>query len=131
MSAHLNLTFHKIFLGIDYLHARTKEVINTLIAVTSWLDAVVACMNVSNPMENWKIDDMAHSHICCDLIIQYIIISRTVMEVWHISTNCHVCWKQIALTDWFTVQRISGLWQIQLKTKAKWLIAFALYEVSV
>ena len=33
---------------IDHLHARTKEliIINTLIAVTSWLDAVVASMNV-------------------------------------------------------------------------------------
>ena len=37
---------------IDHLHARTKEFINTLIAVTSRLDAVVTSMNVLNPMEN-------------------------------------------------------------------------------
>ena len=38
--------------SIDHLHARTKEFINTLIAVTSRLDAVVTSMNVLNPMEN-------------------------------------------------------------------------------
>ena len=38
--------------GIDYLHVRTKECINTLITVMSWLDAVVTSMNVLNPMEN-------------------------------------------------------------------------------
>ena len=37
---------------IDHLHARTKEFINALIAVTSRLDAVVNSMNVLNPMEN-------------------------------------------------------------------------------
>ena len=29
-----------------------REFINMLIAVTSWLDAVVTNINVSNPMEN-------------------------------------------------------------------------------
>ena len=37
---------------IDHLYARTKEFINTLIAVMSRLDAVVTSMNVLNPMEN-------------------------------------------------------------------------------
>ena len=37
---------------IDHLHARTKEFINTLIVVTSRLDAVITSMNVLNPMEN-------------------------------------------------------------------------------
>ena len=41
-----------IFCIIDHLHARTKEFINTLIAVTSRLDAAVTGINVLNPMEN-------------------------------------------------------------------------------
>ena len=36
---------------IDHLYTRTKEFINTLIAVMSRLDAVVTSMNVLNPME--------------------------------------------------------------------------------
>ena len=37
---------------IDHLHASPKEFISKLIAVTSWLDAVVAYKNVLYPMEN-------------------------------------------------------------------------------
>ena len=37
---------------IAQLHRSLKEFIKDLIAVTSRLDAVVACINVSNPMEN-------------------------------------------------------------------------------
>ena len=40
------------FYPIDHLHARNTVFINTLIAVTSRLDAVIASMNVLNPMEN-------------------------------------------------------------------------------
>ena len=38
--------------GIAQLHRSLKEFIKVLIAVTSRLDAVVACINVLNPMEN-------------------------------------------------------------------------------
>ena len=37
---------------IDHLHTSLKEFIKVLIAVTSRLDAVVACINVLHPMEN-------------------------------------------------------------------------------
>ena len=37
---------------IDHLHASLKECLEVLIAVTSRLDAVVACVNVLHPMEN-------------------------------------------------------------------------------
>ena len=37
---------------IDHSHVRTKEFINTLIAVMPRLDDVVASMNIVNPMEN-------------------------------------------------------------------------------
>ena len=37
---------------IDHLHTSLKEFIKVLIAVTSQLDAVVACINVLHPMEN-------------------------------------------------------------------------------
>ena len=37
---------------IDHLHASLKECIEVLIAVTSQLDAVVACVNVLHPIEN-------------------------------------------------------------------------------
>ena len=37
---------------IDHLHASPNEFISKLIAVMSWLDAVVACTNVLYPMEN-------------------------------------------------------------------------------
>ena len=63
---------------VNHLHIRTKEYINTLIMVTSQLDAVVTSMNVLNPME---IDDVSHSNVCCDLNIQYMLLSQTVMEV--------------------------------------------------
>ena len=36
----------------DHLHASPKEFISKLIAVTSWLDAVVTYTNVLHPMEN-------------------------------------------------------------------------------
>ena len=41
-----------IALYIDHLHANPKEFIIKLIAVMSWLDAVVAYTNVLYPMEN-------------------------------------------------------------------------------
>ena len=41
-----------IYWPIDHLHASPKEFISKLIAVTSWLDAVVAYANVLHPMEN-------------------------------------------------------------------------------
>ena len=47
----MKYTFHVSNL-IDYLYARTKEIINTLVMVTSQLDAVVSSINVVNPMEN-------------------------------------------------------------------------------
>ena len=37
---------------IDHLHTSLKEFIKVLIAVTSRLDAAVACINVLHPMEN-------------------------------------------------------------------------------
>ena len=37
---------------IDHLHSSLKEFIKVLIAVTSRLDAVVACINVLHPIEN-------------------------------------------------------------------------------
>ena len=37
---------------ISQLHVRIQECIKALIAVTSRLDAVVACENVLDPMEN-------------------------------------------------------------------------------
>ena len=37
---------------IDLLHTSPKEFISKLIAVMSWLDAVVTYINVLHPMEN-------------------------------------------------------------------------------
>ena len=43
---------HLTTLATDHLHVRTKEFINTLIVVTSPMDAVGVSMNVLNPMDN-------------------------------------------------------------------------------
>ena len=42
----------RALITIDHLHTSLKEFIKVLIAVTSRLDAVVACINVLHPMEN-------------------------------------------------------------------------------
>ena len=39
-------------LSIGQFHVRIQECIKALIVVTSWLNAVVACVNVLDPMEN-------------------------------------------------------------------------------
>ena len=59
-----------IYTGINHLHTRTKEFINMLVVVMPQLDTVVTSMNVLNPL-----DDVSHSNICCDLNIQYVLIS--------------------------------------------------------
>ena len=43
---------YSVAVTIDHLHASPKEFISKLIAVTSWLAAVVAYTNVLHPMEN-------------------------------------------------------------------------------
>ena len=42
---------------------------------------------------------MYHIQTYGDLNIRHMLISQTVAEVQYISMHCHVCWKQIALTD--------------------------------
>ena len=44
---------NKIKQTIGQLHVRIQECIKELIAVTSRLDAVVPCVNVLDPMENY------------------------------------------------------------------------------
>ena len=113
---------------IDHLYARTKEFINTLIAVTSWLDAAVTSINVLNPMEN----------LCCGMFkcmqwFKYMIhvnfANSSVM-----ATKFHTLSSLLEAnrTYWqrVIVQSISILWWKQLKTKAKWLVAAALWTIS-
>ena len=96
--------------------------------VTSWLDAVVTSMNILNPMENWWCVTFKRMlWFKYTMHVNFVNSNRSVIHFHALSslfeTNC-TYWL------WVTVKRISGLWWIRLKTKAKWLVAFALYTIS-
>ena len=116
-------------LPIDHLHARTKEFISTLIMVTSWLDAVVASMNVLNPMKYWWCITFK-----CMLWFKYTVhvnFANSNGSIIHFHTLSHLLESEShLLTQSYSAKNL-GLWWIQLKTKVIRLIAFALYAICV
>ena len=114
---------------IDHLHTKTKEFITTLIVVTLQLDAVVTSMNVLNPMENrWCVTFKRMLWFKYTVNINFANSNRSTIH-FHALSSLFEANRTYWL--WVTVQTISDLWWIQLKTKAKWLVAFALYAISV
>ena len=115
--------------AIDHLQARTKELINMLIAVTSRLDVVDPSMNVLNHMENrWCVTFKRMLWFNYTVHVNFANSNRSMIYFHALSCLLeanHTYWL------WVTVQSISGLWWIQLKTKAIWLVVFALYAISI
>ena len=101
---------------IAQLHTSLKEFIRVLIAVMSWLDAVVACINVLNPMENRRF-----AVFKLKLLIKYTgYVSFTnnnrkvikFLALWRLlEVNCNY-WM------WVTTKSILVFWWKWLKTKA-------------
>ena len=93
---------------IDHLHIRTKEFINTLIVVTSQLDAAVTNINVLNPMEN-RCCGMFKCMLCFKYTVHVNFANNgvTAIKFYMLSSLLEAnrtYWQQV------TVQSISTLW---------------------
>ena len=113
---------------IDHLYTRTKEFINTLIVVTSQLHAVVTSMNVLNLMENqWCV---IFKRMLWFKYTVHVNCANSNGSTIHFYTLLRLLEANRTYWLWVTVQRISSWSRLQLKTKAKWLVAFTLYAIS-